>query len=184
MDFIASDNSTQSSTSRLNLDVSAGFIDMGTITLPNIQAVNTSVVDSDEQPVPNAIVNCVEEGYGHRSWSGISDEMGIASLSLPQNSVQCEIIPPTNIPTLARTRIQINTPSDAQRLTVLTGENLFGVVRYPMLDSGSEEYILQDLPEAILEFRNDSGLLLTSTSSNQQGDFSARIAFDQSSQSE
>ena len=69
-------------------------------------------------------------------------------------------------------------------MTVLAGENLYGIVRFPSLDSGSEEYILQELPEAILEFRNDNGQLLASTTSNQQGDFSARIAVDQPNQSE
>jgi hypothetical protein len=183
VDIIPSDSNPVSPRS-IDIVVTGAALDMGKVELTDMVSVVTQAIDPAGNPVPNTIIICYETGFSHRQWYESTDSGGSAVLTLPQTPLICELIPPLNSGNLARTHVDILAPTDAARLEIGEGHRLNGDVSFPVLDPESDSYGAQALPTALLEFQNDQGRVLASTSSEDDGAYEVVIAASPSTESQ
>ena len=69
--------------------------DLGTVTLQGTVMATTSIEVTGE-PLPGAVLECTETGYGRRTTRATADELGELEIELPRAQVACTVTPPAS----------------------------------------------------------------------------------------
>ncbi|MEZ4319703.1 MAG: carboxypeptidase-like regulatory domain-containing protein [Myxococcota bacterium] len=144
-------------------------VDLGDLELAPLATFTGAAIDPFGLPVANAQVRCTELGFGGRTWSTFTSDLGRFSLDAAATSVSCAISPPGDRTDLALTRVTLDPSSAENVVEFLRGRVLEGVVRF----EGQPE----DL--ALVEVRDTAGRVWGSTLTDRNGRFSVRVQFPQ-----
>ncbi|MBN2799701.1 MAG: carboxypeptidase regulatory-like domain-containing protein [Deltaproteobacteria bacterium] len=145
---------------RLDLD---SDVDIGGLPLSGLVSLEGDVVGPDQIPVPSALVQIQEAGFGQRSWSVYTDALGHFSAEVSATPLEVMLIASGDLSEqLPLTRITLEPSLAMEVLSFAEAEWTDGTVRDP--DGAA-------LPWAVVEMRDQSGTLLGVTMSDQGGHF-------------
>lgn len=160
--------------------VRTGQTDLGRLSLAPVPPRFGDVIDELGDPVAGALVTCTEQGFARRSWSATADPAGQFIISVPLTEATCTMTPPADRLDLALTRQAIGDElaMDAElrwTLSMKPGSLVSGVVNArtrASLDAPPREVV----PGALVEVRDAAGNLLGIAASDEDGEFSIRVA--------
>jgi len=146
-------------------------IDLGVTSLSVAGEVTGLVLDPAGGLVAGALVDCVEESFGHRTWTLRSDDLGTFAGPLPRVPVRCDLVPPGDRTDLAMTPFAFDpAEDDTFELTFASGILVEGQARY------DDEGALRPLELALVEVRDAKGQLLgTALTHAGNGRFAMRV---------
>lgn len=163
------------------IEAVGGIEELGTLTLPSQLTRFGEVLDESGEPVAGVDLTCTELGFAGRSRLTTTDPAGQFLMQVPDTPMRCRLTPPVTRPDLALTRVDLIDDSyfesdEAWTLEIVEGSVVRGQIRArrePVLDDSVDSV---ELANAIVEVRTDSGDLLGVGTSDQDGNFTVRIA--------
>lgn len=146
--------------------------DLGTMLLSRFSRAQVAVVDPAGVPVAGASVQAIEAGHGRRSFTAVSDDLGLAEIDLPDVPLEIALIPPSNRPDLALSW-QSATGGEAMpaQLVFPEGQQLTGRIEH------REGARVRGVQAAVVEIIDLHGVLRGVAVTNADGDFNATIAW-------
>jgi hypothetical protein len=151
---------------RLDELVVDGALNLGTLPIDELRAVDGTVSDPQQQLVPGVAVACREDAYGRRSWSTVTDDDGRFALDLPRVPVTCTLAPPVDRRDVALTRRSFDPADNASpSLELARGQTVGGRVQR---DGEGEAFV-------VVELRGPDDLLLGSALTDDEGAYEMQV---------
>ena len=149
---------------RVDVSPGLGFVDLGTVPLPERVEFEGFITDPTGEPVPNVAINVQEENFDRYIFSSTTDEGGGFSVEIPPGPMTLTASPPDS--RLAVTQWSFDPTEAGQVFALDEGDEMSGIILGP---SGR-------VPFALVEVRSVDGSLLATTLSDDNGQFMVSIS--------